>query len=240
MYPEYRQRYQDQLVRVTILSVTTTIAWAIGTIGSQWAVAGVSPRDEKQAASEQVDPVLVELVRVIAGRLVDKNLATTSLPESLLPMVTALTEHHWLKPDSESALKLIPKPAGAPLNFWSLRKAVFLTVPQQKVRPADLHEWLRNILPNVHGLGYGPVTDLAALAVLALDTSHHLAAGSSPEVAVVLDNGKEVAAYHLDAAQTSDTGYQSALQAAKQNLKTVHRFFCKRGVTAPPRFKVIW
>ena len=107
MYPEYRQRYQDQLVRVTILSVTTTIAWAIGTIGSQWAVAGVSPRDEKQAASEQVDPVLVELVRVIAGRLVDKNLATTSLPESLLPMVTALTEHHWLKPDSESALKLI-------------------------------------------------------------------------------------------------------------------------------------
>ena len=34
MYPEYRQRYQDQLVRVTILSVTTTIAWAIGTIGS--------------------------------------------------------------------------------------------------------------------------------------------------------------------------------------------------------------
>lgn len=174
MYPEYRQRYQDQLVRVTILSVTTTIAWAIGTIGSQWAVAGVSPRDEKQAASEQVDPVLVELVRVIAGRLVDKNLATTSLPESLLPMVTALTEHHWLKPDSESALKLIPKPAGAPLNFWSLRKAVFLTVPQQKVRPADLHEWLRNILPNVHGLGYGPVTDLAALAVLALDTSHTL------------------------------------------------------------------
>lgn len=225
MYPEYRQRYQDQLVRVTILSVTTTVAWVIGTIGSQWAVAGVSPRDEKQAASEQVDPVLVELVRVIAGRLVHKNLATTSLPESLLPMVTALTEHHWLKPDSESALKLIPKPAGAPLNFWSLRKAVFLTVPQQKVRPADLHEWLRNILPNVHGLGYGPVTDLAALAVLALDTSHHLAAGSSPEVAVVLDNGKEVAAYHLDAAQTSDTGYQSALQAAKQNLKTVHRFF---------------
>ena len=100
-----------------------------------------------------------------------------------------------------------------------------MTVPQQKVRPADLHEWLRNILPNVHGLGYGPVTDLAALAVLALDTSHHLAAGSSPEVAVVLDNGKEVAAYHLDAAQTSDTGYQSALKAAKQNLKTVHRFF---------------
>lgn len=38
MYPEYRQRYQDQLVRVTILSVTTTIAWAIGhdwlTVGS--------------------------------------------------------------------------------------------------------------------------------------------------------------------------------------------------------------
>ena len=224
MYPEYRQRYQDQLVRVTILSVTTTVAWVIGTIGSQWAVAGVSPRDEKQAASVQVDPVLVELVRVIAGRLVHKNLATTSLPESLLPMVTALTEHHWLKPDPESALKLIPKPAGAPLDFWSLRKAVFLTATQQEVRPADLHEWLRNILPNVHGLGYGPVTDLAALAVLALDTSHHLAAGSSPEVAV-LDNGKEVAAYHLDAAQTSDAGYQSALKAAKQNLKTVHRFF---------------
>ena len=119
MYPEYRQRYQDQLVRVTILSVTTTVAWVIGTIGSQWAVAGVSPRDEKQAASVQVDPVLVELVRVIAGRLVHKNLATTSLPESLLPMVTALTEHHWLKPDPESALKLIPKPAGAPLDFWS-------------------------------------------------------------------------------------------------------------------------
>ena len=184
MYPEYRQRYQGQLVRVTILSVTTTVAWVIGTIGSQWAVAGVSRHDEKQASSEQVDPVLVE-----------------------------------------SELKLIPKPAGAPLDFWSWRKAVFLTVPQQKVRPADLHEWLRNILPNVHGLGYGPVTDLAALAVLALDTSHHLAAGSSPEVAVVLDNGKEVAAYHLDAAQTSDTGYQSALKAAKQNLKTVHRFF---------------
>ncbi len=225
MYPEYRQRYQGQLVRVTILSVTTTVAWVIGMIGSQWAVAGVSTRDEKQAASEQVDPVLVELVRVIAGRLVHKDLATTSLPESLLPMVTALTEHHWLKPDPESALKLIPEPAGAPLDFWSWRKAVFLTVPQQKVRPADLHEWLRNILPNVHGLGYGPVTDLAALAVLALDTSHHLAAGSSPEVAVVLDNGKEVAAYHLDAAQTSDAGYQSALKAAKQNLKTVHRFF---------------
>ncbi|NVO87177.1 hypothetical protein HWN39_01535 [Lactobacillus rhamnosus] len=227
MYPEYRQRYQDQLVRVTILSVTTTVAWVIGTIGSQWAVAGVSRHDEKQAqaSSEQVDPVLVELVRVIAGRLIQKDLTTTSLPESLLPMVTALTEHHWREPDPESALKLIPKPAGAPLDFWSLRKAVFLTVPQQEVRPADLHEWLLNILPNVHGLGYGPVTDLAALAVLALDTSHHLAAGSSPEVAVVLDNGKEVAAYHLDAAQTSDTGYQSALQAAKQNLKTVHRFF---------------
>ncbi|WP_241659914.1 hypothetical protein [Lacticaseibacillus rhamnosus] len=42
MYPEYRQRYQGQLVRVTILSVTTTVAWVIGTIGSQWAVAGVS------------------------------------------------------------------------------------------------------------------------------------------------------------------------------------------------------
>lgn len=35
MYPEYRQRYQGQLVRVTILSVTTTVAWVIGMIGSQ-------------------------------------------------------------------------------------------------------------------------------------------------------------------------------------------------------------
>ncbi|MFR2012986.1 MAG: hypothetical protein ACLS4D_02610 [Lacticaseibacillus rhamnosus] len=74
MYPEYRQRYQDQLVRVTILSVTTTIAWAIGTIGSQWAVAGVSPRDEKQAASEQVDPVLVVVAIESLSR---QNLATT-------------------------------------------------------------------------------------------------------------------------------------------------------------------
>jgi len=42
---------------------------------------------------------------------------------------------------------------------------------------------------------------------------------------VVLADGREVAAYHLDAAQTSDAGYQAALEAAKQNQATVRRFF---------------
>lgn len=119
----------------------------------------------------------------------------------------------------------MPQVAGTTVDFWLAGDAAFLTVPDDRLQPIDLKAWVQNILPQAHGMGFGPVTGQAALAILANDRGKHLAAGCSSELAVVLMADHEVAAYHLDAAQTSDAGYQTAVAAAKQNHHVVQRFF---------------
>ncbi|KLI76395.1 MULTISPECIES: hypothetical protein [Lacticaseibacillus] len=225
MYEEYRQRYQNQLLRVTVLGATPNSAWVLAAINGHWAFVAVTRDEQAQVISSQIDPAIVQLIRLIANRLLGFDPDTSMLPESLKAMVTALSPDEASRPRKTFPLTLIRQPAGTSLDFWSLDEAAFLTVPDQKLQPADLRTWLVNLLPHAHGAGFGPVTDRAALAVMALDHGQQFAAGSSPEVAVVLANGREVAEYHLDAAQTSDAGYQAALEAAKQNQATVRRFF---------------
>lgn len=225
MYEEYRQRYQNQLLRVTVLGVTPNSAWVLAAISGQWAFVAVTRDEPDQVITSQVDSAIVQLIRLIAKRLLGFDVSTSILPDSLKAMVTSFSSDDVNRPRKTFPLTLIRQPAGTSLDFWSLGEAAFLTVPDQKIQPADLRAWLVNLLPHAHGVGFGPVTDRAALAVMALDHGRQFAAGSSPEVAVVLADGREVAAYHLDAAQTSDAGYQAALEAAKQNQATVRRFF---------------
>lgn len=225
MYEEYRQRYQNQLLRVTVLGVTPNSAWVLAAISGQWAFVAVTRDEPDQVITSQIDSAIVQLIRLIAKRLLGFDVSTSILPDSLKAMVTSFSSDDVNRPRKTFPLTLIRQPAGTSLDFWSLGEAAFLTVPDQKLQPADLRTWLVNLLPHAHGVGFGPVTDRAAPAVMALDHGRQFAAGSSPEVAVVLADGREVAAYHLDAAQTSDAGYQAALEAAKQNQATVRRFF---------------
>ncbi|QVI35802.1 hypothetical protein BVJ53_01820 [Lacticaseibacillus chiayiensis] len=225
MYGEYRQRYQNQLLRVTVLGVTPNSAWVLAAISNQWAFAAITQDEHDQVITSQVDPAIVQLIRLIAKRLLGFNPDTSMMPDTLKAMVTALSPDDPNRARKTFPLTLIRQPAGTSLDFWSLGEAAFLTVPDQRLQPADLRTWLVNLLPHAHGVGFGPVTDRAALAVMALDHGRQFAAGSSPEVAVVLADGRKVATYHLDAAQVSDAGYRAALEAAKQNQATVRRFF---------------
>ncbi|KAB1965852.1 hypothetical protein [Lacticaseibacillus paracasei] len=227
MGAEYRQRYEDHLLRITVLAATHQITVVFAAMAAdQWATAGITKKGAVQTASEGIALPLQQLVQAIAIGLIGKTPTLSLLPSELQKTVTTILQNReLLMTATPTGLTIMPQVADTTVDFWLAGDAAFLTVPDDRLQPIDLKAWVQNILPQAHGMGFGPVTGQAALAILANDRGKHLAAGCSSEVAVVLMADHEVAAYHLDAAQTSDAGYQTAVAAAKQNHHVVQRFF---------------
>ena len=67
MGAEYRQRYEDHLLRITVLAATHQITVVFAAMAAdQWAAAGITKKGAVQTAAEGIALPLQQLVQAIA------------------------------------------------------------------------------------------------------------------------------------------------------------------------------
>ena len=94
MGAEYRQRYEDHLLRITVLAATHQITVVFAAMAAdQWAAAGITKKGAVQTASEGIALPLQQLVQAIAIGLIGKTPTLSLLPSELQKTVTTILQN---------------------------------------------------------------------------------------------------------------------------------------------------